>query len=626
MFRKLLVLLAALFSSAPALALSPQLVPVILGQAPPALSFNFGAEAGSGVCQTPLVCSRSSNATDINSSGVLAFAPNNGIRNNTMVGAAVGSPGTLPTDWSTQGTLDGVSMSVVNLGTEFGMSFIDIAVSGTATASTTWNMIGFDTAGQSSVAGYDFVGSVYYRVVSGTLPSSASQLAVNENENNWESGCHSASATLVNTSTLTRVSAGVLTTGCGDQTTIEVSLAITLNTTYNYTIRFYAPQIERTFSASGAPSGPWITSGSAYFGPRFDYTWGTATPFLVEAYAATNLIEESNSVSSWTLTNATAPASAATSPDGTADAWALTDNSTSGNHIAKQSATITAAATVTVSCFFQKGTNRYIQIEGLNSAGTAGFWGVFDTQAGTFSQVNQATGTGAVFSSSGQLSLANGWYRAFITGTVDSSSTSVFALIGMTTGPTNSALSGFSYSGTGSTINGYGCDLKQQSVLDSYVPTTTATVTRAADVDTIAVSSLPPLSALTITAEFAVGPATTPNGRVIGAIGGNAWAPIFINGSEKVASYDGANSALTTNAISLNGALTIASVSQGPQGQFAVSNGGPLAGPAPYNASGAPTNTVQLGQGANIAVGPIWFKSLKWYGTQLPSGKLPSLQ
>ena len=43
---------------------------------------------------------RGSQATYFNSTGTLKFAPSNMIRNNTMVGAAAGTPGTAPTNWS----------------------------------------------------------------------------------------------------------------------------------------------------------------------------------------------------------------------------------------------------------------------------------------------------------------------------------------------------------------------------------------------------------------------------------------------------------------------------------------------------------------------------------------------
>jgi hypothetical protein len=56
----------------------------------------------------------------------------NGVRNNTMQGAVVGSPGTLPTSWGTTGA-NGISISVAGFGAESGISYIDIRFSGTTT-------------------------------------------------------------------------------------------------------------------------------------------------------------------------------------------------------------------------------------------------------------------------------------------------------------------------------------------------------------------------------------------------------------------------------------------------------------------------------------------------------------
>ena len=58
------------------------------------------------------------------------------VRNNSMAGAVVGSPGTLPTNWSiTFNTVTGLSKSVVATGTDSGIPYIDIRISGTASGS-----------------------------------------------------------------------------------------------------------------------------------------------------------------------------------------------------------------------------------------------------------------------------------------------------------------------------------------------------------------------------------------------------------------------------------------------------------------------------------------------------------
>lgn len=60
----------------------------------------------------------------------------NGIRNNTMVGAVAGTPGTLPTNWSLDG-VGGVSREVVGTGTENGVEYVDVRYFGTPSANGT---------------------------------------------------------------------------------------------------------------------------------------------------------------------------------------------------------------------------------------------------------------------------------------------------------------------------------------------------------------------------------------------------------------------------------------------------------------------------------------------------------
>lgn len=55
----------------------------------------------------------------------------NQIRNGSGTGAVVGTPGTLPTNWSTAG---GLTEEIVATGTESGVSYVDIKFSGTATS------------------------------------------------------------------------------------------------------------------------------------------------------------------------------------------------------------------------------------------------------------------------------------------------------------------------------------------------------------------------------------------------------------------------------------------------------------------------------------------------------------
>ena len=59
-------------------------------------------------------------------------ARTNSIRNNTMLGAVAGTPGTLPTNWGID--VPGLTTSVIGTGTSNGISYIDIRLNGTTSA------------------------------------------------------------------------------------------------------------------------------------------------------------------------------------------------------------------------------------------------------------------------------------------------------------------------------------------------------------------------------------------------------------------------------------------------------------------------------------------------------------
>ena len=87
----------------------------------------------------------------------------NSIRNSTMVGAST-SPSTLPTNWVRQNT-SGLTQSIVDIGTENGVNYIDINLSGTATGAN--DAYSFDQTTSASV-GQTWTNSWYFKLVSST--------------------------------------------------------------------------------------------------------------------------------------------------------------------------------------------------------------------------------------------------------------------------------------------------------------------------------------------------------------------------------------------------------------------------------------------------------------------------
>jgi hypothetical protein len=111
------------------------------------------------------------NPTTLESLGLLVEEQKtNSIRNNTMVGAVAGTPGTIPTNW-TLVAVAGLSSSVVGTGTENGIAYIDVQINGTPTTSTFSNII-FDTSIAAS-SGQAWASSVYVKLAAGSLTNTS---------------------------------------------------------------------------------------------------------------------------------------------------------------------------------------------------------------------------------------------------------------------------------------------------------------------------------------------------------------------------------------------------------------------------------------------------------------------
>ena len=95
----------------------------------------------------------------------------NSIRNNTMVGATAGSPGTFPTNWTLENNI-GLSYSVVGTGADDGISYIDIRFFGAVAAGGVGRelYVVFDSLAAIPVAqGQQWTHSCYAKIVAGSL-------------------------------------------------------------------------------------------------------------------------------------------------------------------------------------------------------------------------------------------------------------------------------------------------------------------------------------------------------------------------------------------------------------------------------------------------------------------------
>lgn len=129
--------------------------------------------------------------------------------------------------------------------------------------------------------------------------------------------------------------------------------------------------------------------------------------------------------------------------------------------------------TYTVSVFLKAGTADRVQIFMTSTAVTNGYANYYLNGSGSVS----ATGAGAANAAID--SIGGGWYRAYFTFTATGGTTNTLAFTQLVTGSEGRAAS---TAGGSKTIVFYGAQVEAGAFLTSFIPTTSASVARAADV------------------------------------------------------------------------------------------------------------------------------------------------
>jgi hypothetical protein len=220
--------------------------------------------------------------------------------------------------------------------------------------------------------------------------------------------------------------------------------------------------------------------------PRFDHNpaTGESLGLLVEE-ARTNLLPYSEQFDNgaWTKSNATVTANAIAAPDGTTTADNLIANATNSSHYIFEPLAVSSGAT-TCSIYAKSAGLSWVTIN------------VYDGGAYRKFSFNVSTGEKGIVASGLSSSIdpcANGWYR--ISCTYVSTGAQNTILFMLYDGESTENFLGDGTSG----IYIWGAQLEAGSFPTSYIPTTSSTVTRAADVATVSNtgSSIFPVSAFT---------------------------------------------------------------------------------------------------------------------------------
>lgn len=223
------------------------------------------------------------------------------------------------------------------------------------------------------------------------------------------------------------------------------------------------------FNSSG------VLTSAAVNVPRFDHVYSggswVSRGLLVEEQR-TNIAIQSNgfSTASWDKNRGTITANAASSPDGTSNANNFTQSTGQTTLAFLAQYTTTTANQFTQSVFAKaNGKNYLVLTEFLSSSG--GRFTYFNLSNGTI-------GTVSVGHTAKIENVGNGWYRCSITFTALAKS----EYFGFNIGDSDNS---FTCTDSGSVLF-YGAQLESGSFPTSYIPTTSASTTRSADVCQIA--------------------------------------------------------------------------------------------------------------------------------------------
>lgn len=210
--------------------------------------------------------------------------------------------------------------------------------------------------------------------------------------------------------------------------------------------------------------------------PRFDYGSGNVVPpTLLYEPQRTNNVRRSNGGATWSTTQATLLVGQALSPDGTVNAFSVTDNATSSIHYASTSGdvyTFVSGTTYTASCCLKAGTETCVQITFSSTSHGTAQYANFDIQNGVVGAYADCVPF--------IRALGNGFFRCGITAAANNAVTTSTINLIATNGDPNSVRAKV-YAGMGKTFYAYGAQMEVGAAASSIILTSGEVVTRAGD-------------------------------------------------------------------------------------------------------------------------------------------------